>query len=64
MDIKVNGAEWFQDASDSLMLLAGKQVTDGINNFINFGLTDVHIKNETNWVKDRSTPMTGNSGFA
>ena len=63
MDIKVNGAAWFQDASDSLMLLAGKQVTDGINSFIKHGLKDARVNTNVDWVSDPSTnsPLSGNN---
>jgi hypothetical protein len=63
MDIKLNGAEWFAGAETGLTLMAGKQITDGINNFIKHGLKDARISTSSNWVEDQSTslPMSGNS---
>ena len=50
MDVKLNGAEWFRDAEDSLKQMAGKQITTGINNFIKHGLKDARVNTKDNWV--------------
>jgi hypothetical protein len=50
MDVKLNGAEWFRDAEGSLKQMAGKQITQGINNFIRHGLRDARVNTRDNWV--------------
>ena len=58
MDVKLNGAEWFRDAEDSLKQMAGKQITAGINNFIRHGLKDAKVQTKDDWV-DSGTGLQG-----